>query len=42
VEDAQRLLTIVVLVGIACDLLASVAARRRSPAEETLNAEATL
>jgi hypothetical protein len=42
VEDAQRLLTIVVLVGIACDLLASVAARRRSPAEETLNADATL
>lgn len=42
VEDAQRLLTIVVLVGIACDLLATIAARRRPAASDTLNAGATL
>jgi hypothetical protein len=41
VEDAQRLLTIVVLVGIACDLLATIAVRRRSAAENSLNSDAT-
>lgn len=32
--DAQRLLTVVVLVGFLCDLLAALAARRRPPLPE--------
>ncbi len=42
VEDARRLLTIVVLVGIMCDLFAAIAARKRSTPEATLNADATV